>query len=68
MDTCCLAWKCLERTPGGWGTWESLLHLSIRGKREECSQVVVAAAVADGGPHGGELTDQTVGLLPLHLG
>lgn len=68
-DTCCLAWKCLEKTRGDWGTWGSRLHVVSQDKGEECSGAVVAvvAVVADDGPQGGVLVDLTAGLLPQHL-
>lgn len=77
-DTCYLAWKCLEKTQDGWGTWGSRLHLS-QDKGEECFGAVVAvvaavavvavvAVVADDGPPWGVVADLPVGLLPQHLG
>lgn len=65
VDTCCLAWKCLEKTQDGCGTWGSWLHVLSQDKGEECSGVV--AVIADDGPQGGVLADQTAGLLPQHL-
>lgn len=65
-DTCCLAWKCLGKTQGGWGTWGSWLHLVSQDKGEECSGAVVAV-VADDGPQGGVFVDLTEGLLPERL-
>lgn len=65
-DTCWLAWKCLEKTQGGWGTWGSWLHLVSQDREEECSGAVVAV-FADDGPQGDVLPDPTVGLLLQHL-
>lgn len=65
-DTCCLAWKCLEKTYGVRGTWGSWLHLLSQDKKKECSRAVVAA-VADDEHQGGVFADLTEGLLPQHL-
>lgn len=62
-DTCCLAWKCLEKTLGGWGIWGSWVQLLSQDKGEEHSGAVVGV-VADDGPQEGVLVDLTVEWLP----